>query len=481
MADDTTLVSADGTLPRPAPDAPVFVLCNGRSGSTLLRFLLDAHPELACPPETNLPVMASQLATVWSLIEGAPLSAERGDEPPVIPEAAITGVRRTMDEMTYSYLARRGKKRYCDKSLGTAHHAELLLRVYPEAKFLCLYRHPMDVIASGIEACPWGLKGYGFDPYIASTPGNAVLALARFWTDSAGAALEAEERFAASCHRVRYEDLVTDPEGAAAGIFDFLGVPQQPGITARCFSADRERFGPADYKIWHTSRISDSSVGRGWSIPAAMIPPQVAAVMRELTDKLGYLPVDDGWGTTGAPADLRVTGSSADRAPAGDHAQALLPAGASAIAEALRAGLARIDDRFVRNWEDCLAEPFAVVATPPAGSRSGRTFTCRVDLAARTMASIVPAETDGPDNTDGNDDTTCDLVGSAEAWQALLSGHANLGVLMRRCELRYCDAGESDPVASDSRVGMLADLLGLRTGWQPGFGAASMAAAVTAP
>jgi len=110
MADDTTLVSANGTQPRHAPDAPVFVLCNGRSGSTLLRFLLDAHPELACPPETNLPVMASQLATVWSLIEGAPLSAERGDEPPVIPEAAITGVRRTMDEMTYSYLARRGKK-----------------------------------------------------------------------------------------------------------------------------------------------------------------------------------------------------------------------------------------------------------------------------------------------------------------------------------------------------------------------------------
>ena len=53
---------------------PVFVICNGRSGSTLLRFLLDAHPQLACPPETNLPALAVQLATVWSLIEGAPLS-----------------------------------------------------------------------------------------------------------------------------------------------------------------------------------------------------------------------------------------------------------------------------------------------------------------------------------------------------------------------------------------------------------------------
>ncbi|MGH3176618.1 MAG: sulfotransferase family protein, partial [Streptosporangiaceae bacterium] len=155
---------------------PVFVLCNGRSGSTLLRFVLDAHPDLACPPETNLPGLCAQLATVWSLIEGAPLSANRGDEPPEIPQAAIAGVRETMDRMVGSYLARRGKKRYCDKSLGTVRYAPLLRRVYPEARFICLYRHPMDVIASGTEACPWGLNGYGFDPYVAATPGNAVMA-----------------------------------------------------------------------------------------------------------------------------------------------------------------------------------------------------------------------------------------------------------------------------------------------------------------
>src|ERR1700761_9324678 len=70
------------------PD-PVFVLCMGRSGSTLLRFLLDAHPELACPPETSLPALCGQLAVVWSLIEGAPLSANRGDTPPQVPDAAI--------------------------------------------------------------------------------------------------------------------------------------------------------------------------------------------------------------------------------------------------------------------------------------------------------------------------------------------------------------------------------------------------------
>src|ERR1700677_1258062 len=163
---------------------PVFVLCHARSGSTLLRFLLDAHQDLACPPETNLSALCAQLATVWSMIEGAPLSANRGDEPPAIPDAAIAGTRETMDRIVGRYLQRRGKLRYCDKSLGTARYAELITRVYPAAKFLCMYRHPMDVIASGLEACPFGLTGYGFDSYNATTPGNAVLALARYWVDN---------------------------------------------------------------------------------------------------------------------------------------------------------------------------------------------------------------------------------------------------------------------------------------------------------
>jgi hypothetical protein len=434
------------------PGPPVYVLCNGRSGSTLLRFLLDAHPDLACPPETNLPGVTGQLATVWSLIEGAPLSAERGDEPPEIPDAAIAGVRRTMDEMTASYLARRGKKRYCDKSLGTARYAELLLRIYPEAKFLCLYRHPMDVIASGIEACPWGLNGYGFDPYIASTPGNAVWALARFWVDSAGATLAVEERFAASCHRVRYEDLVAEPETIAAGIFEFLGVDQQPGISGHCFSPERERFGPADYKIWHTSHISRTSVGRGWSLPAGLIPPPVTQVMTELTGKLGYLPVDEKWGTAAVPADLRVTGA---RAAADGAAET---PGLSAVVDLLSTGLSRIGGGFARRWGACASESFMVVSMPDAGAGGGRESRWRVDLAARTLTSV---------DRDGEDDTAWDIVGSVGSWRAVLAGHINLGVAMRRCELRYCDTGEAGPVVTDARIAMLAELLGLTPAWQP--------------
>ena len=455
-----------------------------------------------------------------------------------------------MDQMVGSYLERRGKKRYCDKSLGTARFVELLTRVYPEAKFICLYRHPMDVVASGLEACPWGLNGYGFDGYIASTPGNSVLAMTRFWADNVSAILRAEELFPDRCHRVRYEDMVSDPESVAAGIFAFLEVPPAPGVSASFFAPDRERFGPADYKIWHTSSITGDSVGRGWSIPAGLMGPDMNAVVNELAGKLGYLPVDDNWGTTQAPADLRLppdaqepagngqepaaapvsaagsqqpglatdlppaagqeTGRSAGGgasygldAAAGGHAGEgnEVTAEGRLAAEMLTAGLGRLDERFSSRWAPCADETFSLIILPSA--KADPPVRWQVDLATRevTAAPVIPAApvkpatpavTSGDDaiasadsasaenaradnasagnGASGNgangddDDTAWDIIGPADVWEQVLAGRLNLSVAMRRCQVRYLDAGDVPPAAHDLRIGMLADLLGL-TSW----------------
>jgi Sulfotransferase family/SCP-2 sterol transfer family len=427
---------------------PVFVLCNGRSGSTLLRFLLDAHPDLACPPETNMPALCGQLATMWSLIEGAPLPANRGDEQLEIPEAAVAGVRKTMDLMTGSYLARRGKKRYCDKSLGTARFAKLLLRIYPEARFVCLYRHPMDVIASGLEACPWGLSGYGFDPYITSTPGNAVFALARFWADSAAAILAVEEQFPDRCVRVRYEDLVADPEQTADAIFRFLDAPAVPGISTACFSADRERFGQGDHKIWYTSSISRDSVGRGWSIPPALIEPAALSAINELAGKLHYVPVDGGWGTSAPPADLRLA-AGIPRPGASDARswQERGPEDSRALGERLRAGLRQAGGRI----EACSPETMVTVWVPADPAQPAEHWL--VDLSAGTVTFVSQAAQEKSD---------WDIIGSAAAWDQVMAGKLNLSAALRSYQLRYCDNEEShDPLAMDRRIALLGSLLAL--------------------
>jgi Sulfotransferase family len=450
----------DGALPAGAVGAggvarrdPVFVLCMGRSGSTLLRFLLDAHPELACPPETNLPALCGQLAVVWSLIEGVPLSAERGAAPPRVPDAAVAGIRRMTDEMTGSYLARRGKRLFCDKSLGSARSADLLVQIYPAAKFVCLYRHPMDVIRSGLDACPWGLNGYGFDQYIVGSPGNAVLALARYWLDNATAIAGVEEAHPGRCHRVRYEDLVADPEGVMAGVYAFIGVGPAPGVAQACFSGERERFGPADHKIWATSAVSGDSVGSGESVPAAMIPPQVAAAVNELAGRLGYLPVDGEWGTPGRRADPRVPSTVKNPAPPPVGGAA---AGSGMLPEFLRSRLEGVDERFTSRWASCAAGKFLAVSRTVAGGSEARWL---VDVGARTVTAD-----DGPAGDDGeqaDDDVAWSILGSPEAWQAVLGGQLNLHTALRRCDLRYCTTGEDSPQLTQTRVAMLADLLGL--------------------
>jgi hypothetical protein len=453
------------------PVEPAFVLCAGRSGSTLLRFLLDAHPDLACPPETNVPAMCGQLATVWSLIEGAPLSANRGDEPPDIPAAAIAGVRETMNRMIGSYLTRRQKKRYCDKSLGTARFAYLMTRVWPDTKFICLYRHPMDVIASGMEACPWGLNGYGFEPYIAETPGNAVFALARFWADNASAILAAEEQFSERCHRVRYEDMVTDPQAVADSIFAFLGVDSVPGIAEACFAAERERFGPADYKIWHTSHINAGSVGRGWAVPSGLISPQACASINQLCGALSYVPVDGNWGTAGAPGDLRLSA-----APAGRELERVENAAASEsagtdgdfsaiIGQKLKAGLSRLTEQFAQRWAPCSAEVFELVCIPH--NFAGPDFRWRVDLSSRQV-TLLGADTaatgalrPGKGKKTEAVESDWDIIGSQDLWQQVLSGQVNMSVALRCHQLRYCEEGERGPIIADTRMGLLADLLGI--------------------
>jgi hypothetical protein len=440
-----------------APVDPVFVLCAARSGSTLLRFLLDAHPQLACPPESDLPALCTHQAAVWSVLERAPMPGRRGEQP-LVSDAARTGIRQGAEQMIRPYLGRRGKARYCDKSLGTAQHAKLLREIFPEATFICLYRHPMDVIASGIEACPWGLTGYGFDSYAAYSPGNTVLALARFWADYTAAIAAAEEQFPDRCHRVRYEDLVADPEGTADGIFRFLGVSSAPGITTSCFAPERERSGPADYKIWHTSQITADSVGRGWTIPASLITSPVIEQINELAGKLGYVRVDEKWSASDTVPDLRLSPNGpAEPAASVKDTRQLSPA-YLLLGEQLRAGLSRTGQRFTHRWEPCSTESFLVIGTSPDSAAPAR---WRVDLTARTitLADAPPAD------ADADASAAWHIIGPAETWERVIHGTTNLNVALRRRELRYCDTAD-DPSITVTRVSMLADLLGT-TSWQP--------------
>jgi hypothetical protein len=386
-----------------AVGAPVFILTTYRSGSTLLRFLIDSHPEIACPPESRVAAACGHLALTWSSLERAGSGRKSAPDDPIeISDRAAAAIRAALDEPMQSYLRRRGKSRWCDKSFDSHEFAELAARVWPQAKFVILTRHYLDVIDSVIALNPWSLAKLSLEAYAARHPGNSVAAIADYWLTCT----EANLRFAAShqdrCYRLRYEDLVASPEERLAAMFAFLGASPAPGISEACFRTPHELEGPGDEKIWLTSRIRRDLVGRGKRVPVGLLPPTLAARLHAARSELDY------------PA-------SAPESPAAKASGDEAAAAVAALVERMRA---QADDagQIATRWPAVAGLSVAVIVDDAAGPREAFRWTFAGGgsggtggTGERPHAPQAPAEP-GPAR----------LTGTAQTWLALLDGRSDL-------------------------------------------------------
>ena len=242
--------------PDPVPGtSPVFVLTASRSGSTLLRFILDSHPRLACPPETNIAAACAQMCLAWDTLEKADSETRPLTDPVVADPEALAAVREYAARVYDRYLARRGKSRWCDKSLDNFQYTDLIAQLFPDARFICLYRHCMDVIASAGRPARGELHRFGLDGFVAQNAGNSVAAVGSYWQSTVAAIQAFEERHPQVCHRVRYEDLVTAPEETAAAIFSFLGEQAAPGSPSSASTCRTRGTGQGTRSLVHQRRV----------------------------------------------------------------------------------------------------------------------------------------------------------------------------------------------------------------------------------
>ena len=292
-----------------------FVVSPARSGSTLLRYLLDSHPDVVSPPELNLSALLQHLVDVWGRTDAALGAGQlRGGHsaPPIAPEVRRRA-RKPVDEIMVSCARAAGASVYCDKSLTTIDHLATVSQCYPKAPLMFLYRYPLDMIASGLEASRWGFNAFGFVPYVTATPGNFVAGLANYWADKVSKMLEFERSFDGPSARIYYELLCDDPLSTMSGLFEFLEVSADETVTDRVFSADHGR-GPGDYKIDYTGSISVDSIGRGSKLPEHLSAEQVARI-NQLLAELDYPELGAAWrGDLGSLIGLR---SSKEPAPGG--------------------------------------------------------------------------------------------------------------------------------------------------------------------
>jgi hypothetical protein len=180
------------------PPAP-FVVGVGRSGTTLLRLMLDAHPQLAIGPETQFLADLIHLDDPVEGIVGSRTWGDFGLDPDEFAQRAagqdLSGVLRAFYGL---YAEAQGKPRWGEKTPGYVRNMDSIATVLPEAHFIHLIRDGRDVALSRRA------RGMGADKPMAKT---ATLWRRRI-EDARSQARKLDGRYL----EVRYEDLVADPE-----------------------------------------------------------------------------------------------------------------------------------------------------------------------------------------------------------------------------------------------------------------------------
>jgi hypothetical protein len=181
------------------PTSPIFVVGSPRSGTTLVRLMLDSHPDISCGPETHfLADLANMERKRWRRIERFGVTQEEWR----------AEIARLFDWFHRSYAERRGRRRWADKTPLYAVHLPYIDALFPDCQVVHIIRDGRDVIASYNTV--WGFRRtlQGVDQWTEFTRA------ARAWGAEAGPARYLE---------IRYEELVAEPEATMRRVLAFLG------------------------------------------------------------------------------------------------------------------------------------------------------------------------------------------------------------------------------------------------------------------
>lgn len=242
---------------------PGYIIGSMRSGSTLLRHLLDSHESLACPPESRFLVALQDFLDapyVMVALSGLGCTSE--------------SLRNNLQQFVHGFLdiypKQAGKTRWIDKSPNYYQILPFIEKIFAgNVLYLVIVRHPLDCIASLEEAFPNASK-HNRDPEIARIVdlwGKGRYGWARYWID----VYERTHLFCSSIpdrtHVIRYEDLVTNPESVMSSAVSFLG--EDPGsLRLQETFSKKESGGLQDQKFRNTSGIHRNSVSRWKAWPA---------------------------------------------------------------------------------------------------------------------------------------------------------------------------------------------------------------------
>lgn len=196
-----------------------FVIGSPRSGTTLLRLMLDAHSDMAIPPETGFfmseKIFSDDREKFFSEITTYPSESPNWGDFHVSKEHFHAEIKKLrifnpaegLRAFYRVYAERFSKKRWGDKTPLHGLHMRKIQDILPEARFIHIIRDGRDAAVS--------LRKQWF------SPGYDIEVQAGYWRNNI-LTMHEEGRQTLHYLEIRYEDLVNQPEDVLKKICVFL-------------------------------------------------------------------------------------------------------------------------------------------------------------------------------------------------------------------------------------------------------------------
>ena len=192
----------------------IALLCgHPRSGTTLLEQVLDAHSKITTAEETKMMHDDAYLPLIRDFPEGTSVLQALDSVPPSV----IQHARENYFHCTEMFLRRKiGDRLLVDKNPAMNLMIPMVVRVFPEAKFLIALRDPRDVVMScfmqDLPLTPISSAYLSFESTV-----NQYANVMGFW-------LEMLPRMGNQWRYIRYEEMVENLPSVARSVLEFLGV-----------------------------------------------------------------------------------------------------------------------------------------------------------------------------------------------------------------------------------------------------------------
>ena len=168
--------------------------------------------------------------------------------------------------------------------------------MFPDAKYICLHRHAMDVVSSCLESSRLSLMPEQLN-YVCQNSGSLVGAMVQNWVEKTQTLLEFEQKYHKKCYQIKYESYILNPVETLQPMFEFLGVTWDCALLDSVFSVSHDS-GPEDLKVAYSNRIHKDSIGKGAQVDLLFVSSGLIEEMNQLLATLKYPVVGPEWGIT---------------------------------------------------------------------------------------------------------------------------------------------------------------------------------------